>query len=124
MAKVIGVGGVFFKSPDPNKLKAWYIEHLGVPDEEDPGVSFQNKNQPANGYIVWGAFKEDTRYFDPADKQYMFNLVVDDLKGALAQVEAAGASVVGDIEEYDFGDFGWFMDPDGNKVELWQPRHK
>lgn len=122
MAKVVGVGGVFFKSPDPEGLRAWYVEHLGIPDEEGPGVSFRNADQPRDGYLVWGGFREDTRYFDPADKDYMFNFVVDDLRGALAQVERAGAALVGEVEEYDYGDFGWFMDPDGNKVELWQPK--
>lgn len=122
MAKVVGIGGVFFRSPDPDALTRWYVEHLGVPDEEGPGVMFPNQDQPGDSYHVWGPFKKDTKYFDPADKQYMFNLVVDDLKGALGQVAAAGATIVGEIEEYDFGDFGWFMDPDGNKVELWQPK--
>jgi len=120
MARVIGVGGVFFKSPDPGKLKAWYIQHLGFPADEDPGVSFSNKNLPDSAYVVWGPFAADTRYFDPADKAYMFNLVIDDLDDALQQV--AGAEIVGEVEEYDFGRFGWFLDPDGNKVELWQPQ--
>lgn len=122
MARVIGVGGVFFKSSDPERLRKWYVEHLGFPDEEGPGVSFRSADQPADAYLVWGPFKQDTSYFDPADKAYMFNLVVDDLQGALAQVERGGATIVGEIEEYEYGDFGWFMDPDGNKVELWKPK--
>jgi predicted enzyme related to lactoylglutathione lyase len=122
MAKVLGVGGVFFKSPDPDRLYDWYIEHLGVTKNDEPGVSFQNSAQPPAGFVVWGAFDANTKYFEPADKQYMFNLVVDDLEGALRQVEKGGAKLVGDIDSYDFGSFGWFIDPDGNKVELWQPR--
>ncbi len=122
MAKVLGVGGVFFKSADPDRLYDWYAEHLGVTKKDEPGVSFQNSAQPAAGYIVWSAFDNDTKYFDPADKQYMFNLVVDDLDGALQQVAKGGAELVGEVEAYDFGSFGWFIDPDGNKVELWQPR--
>jgi predicted enzyme related to lactoylglutathione lyase len=77
---------------------------------------------PADGFVVWSAFQADTKYFDPAKKQYMFNLIVDDLDGALQQVQAGGAELVGDVEAYDFGRFGWFMDPDSNKVELWEPK--
>jgi predicted enzyme related to lactoylglutathione lyase len=112
MARVIGIGGVFFKSADPEKLYDWYVEHLGVRKNDGPGVSFMNSDQPAGGYLVWGAFNSDTQYFDPATRQYMFNLVVDDLDGALEQVQAGGAN----------GRFGWFMDPDENKVELWEPK--
>ena len=122
MAKVLGVGGVFFKSADPDRLYRWYSEHLGIMKGKEPGVSFQNAEQPPNGFIVWSAFKDTTEYFDPADKQYMFNLVVDDLEGALQQVEKGGGEIVGEVESYEFGSFGWFVDPDGNKVELWQPR--
>lgn len=123
MAKVIGVGGVFFKAEDPDKLIAWYAEHLGVVKTEDPGVSFMTADQPPDGYLVWGPFKSDTSYFDPANKQYMFNLIVDDLESALQQVRTGGAEVIGEIASYDFGRFGWFMDPEGNKVELWEPNH-
>jgi predicted enzyme related to lactoylglutathione lyase len=122
MAKVLGVGGVFFKSPDPELLYSWYSEHLGISKSDESGVSFQNSEQSPAGYLVWSAFDENTKYFDPADKQYMFNLVVDDLEGALQQVEKGGAKLIGEIESYNFGSFGWFVDPDGNKVELWQPQ--
>lgn len=122
MARVIGVGGVFFKSEDPDKLYQWYAEHLGINKTDDPGVSFMTGDLPADGFVVWSAFQADTKYFDPAKKQYMFNLIVDDLDGALQQVQAGGAELVGDVEAYDFGRFGWFMDPDGNKVELWEPK--
>ena len=122
MARVVGVGGVFFKSEDPDKLYKWYAEHLGINKTDDPGVSFTTTDLPADGFVVWSAFQADTKYFDPAKKQYMFNLIVDDLDGALQQVHAGGAELVGDVEAYDFGRFGWFMDPDGNKVELWEPK--
>lgn len=122
MAKVIGVGGVFFKSKDPDRLYDWYVEHLGINKTDEPGVSFMTADQPKAGCLVWSAFRADTQYFDPAAKDYMFNLIVDDLDGALDQVRAGGAELVGDVEDYDFGRFGWFMDPDGNKVELWEPK--
>ena len=122
MAKVVGVGGVFFKARDPDSLGAWYKEWLSLPVEPPYGASFRPGDQPRGALTVWGPFKADTTYFDPARKEFMFNLIVDDLDGALAQVEEGGARVVGEIEEYDYGRFGWFMDPEDNKVELWEPR--
>jgi predicted enzyme related to lactoylglutathione lyase len=121
MARVIGVGGVFFKTENPGGLYDWYVEHLGITKNDGPGVFFMTTDQPDKGYLVWGAFESDTRYFDPATKEFMFNLIVDDLDGALGQVRAGGAEIVGKIESHDNGRFGWFMDPDGNKVELWEP---
>ena len=124
MAKVLGVGGIFFKSPDPQRLYQWYSQWLSLNVESEAGVSFVSfhpRTMPGNGYTVWSAFGSTTTYFSPSDKEFMFNLVVDNLEGALSQVKAGGAQVVGDIEKSDYGQFGWFMDPDGNKVELWQP---
>ena len=119
MATVRGVGGIFFTSPDPARLRAWYAKWLGIP-AEGPGASFAPDAMPAGGVTVFSAFTADTTYFAPATRGFMFNLIVDDLEGALAQVRAGGAQVVGDVEAYDYGRFGWFVDPDGNKVELWQ----
>jgi predicted enzyme related to lactoylglutathione lyase len=123
MAKAIGVGGVFFKTEDPQGLAAWYRDWLGLPiDETYGGASFKPETMPAGGYTVWAPFQASTDYFEPSTRPYMLNLVVDDLNGALAQVREGGAEVIGEIEDYDYGRFGWFMDPDGNKVELWEPR--
>jgi predicted enzyme related to lactoylglutathione lyase len=123
MAKAIGVGGVFFKTEDPQGLAAWYRDWLGLPiDETYGGASFKPETMPAGGYTVWAPFQASTNYFEPSTRPYMLNLVVDDLNGALAQVREGGAEVIGEIEDYDYGRFGWFMDPDGNKVELWEPR--
>lgn len=123
MAKVIGVGGVFFKTEDPQGLSAWYRDWLGLPiDETYGGASFRPDTMPRGGYTVWAPFQASSTYFGPSTKAYMFNLVVDDLDGALAQVREGGAEIVGEIEEYEYGRFGWFLDPDGNKVELWEPR--
>jgi predicted enzyme related to lactoylglutathione lyase len=124
MAKVLGVGGVFFKSPDPQMLCAWYAQHLGLPVQNETGATFAvfpPEGMPPGGYTVWSPFAADTTYFAPGDKSYMFNLVVDDLAAALEQVRAGGAQVMDQIERSEYGQFGWFMDPDGNKVELWQP---
>jgi predicted enzyme related to lactoylglutathione lyase len=122
MATVLGIGGVFFTSPDPQVLNAWYRQHLGFDLSDQPGVAFFPKTMPARGYTVWSVFPASTRYFDPSTRGFMINLVVDDLDAALAQVRAGGARLEGDVESYDNGRFGWFVDPDGNKVELWEPR--
>lgn len=122
MAKVLGVGGVFFRCEDPEKLGAWYQEWLGVPVEPPYGASFRPDTVPAGGLTVWGPFKKDTEYFDPSRREFMINLMVDDLDGALAQVAEGGAEVMDEIMEEDYGRFGWFVDPEGNKVELWEPK--
>ena len=121
MAKVIGLGGVFFKSPDPEALGRWYARWLGVPVQHPYGAMFLPGAVPPGGGNVWSPFAADTAYFDPSDRPYMFNLMVDDLDGALAQVRDGGADVLPKSEDSEFGRFGWFIDPDGNKVELWQP---
>ena len=121
MARAIGIGGVFFKSGNRKGLGAWYAEHLGLEIDDFGGVGFDVSQLPGTAFCVWGPFEESTTYFDPSEKPFMVNLVVDDLDGALAQVEQGGAEIVGEIEEYDFGRFGWFVDPEGTKIELWQP---
>jgi predicted enzyme related to lactoylglutathione lyase len=121
MAKVVGLGGVFFKAVDPEKLGQWYLQWLDLPVEHPYGASLKHEHLPAAGYSVWSPFKMDTTYFAPSDQTFMINLIVDDLDGCLARVREGGAEVMGDIEESEFGRFGWFCDPEGNKVELWQP---
>jgi predicted enzyme related to lactoylglutathione lyase len=121
MAKVLGVGGIFFKSPDPQKLMEWYTRWLNFPAGDGGSVSFMPASMPDNGMTVWSPFKADTTYFAPSVQAYMFNLVVDNLDEALQQVQEGGANLVGQPEDYSYGRFGWFIDPDGNKVELWQP---
>jgi len=122
MARVVGVGGIFFKSEDSDKLYEWYAEHLGIIKNDGPGIAFMTADQPDAGYLVWSAFQSDTHYFDPASKGFMFNLIVDDLDGALEQVQVGGPQLIGKIESHENGKFGWFMDPDRNKVELWEPK--
>ncbi|NMB90612.1 MAG: VOC family protein, partial [Chloroflexi bacterium] len=124
MAKVLGVGGIFIKSPDPVRLQGWYTQWLGINAQNEQGMSFaifQPGMMPENSYTLLSAFDSETDYFAPSSKEFMFNLVVDNLEEALSQVAAGGAQVVGDIDKSEFGNFGWFIDPDGNKVELWQP---
>jgi predicted enzyme related to lactoylglutathione lyase len=120
LAKVLGVGGIFLKSPDPKRLYEWYAKYLGM-EFEDWGTAYYPKTMPANGQTVWSAFPAATKYFEPSAKDYMFNLIVDNLEEALKQVQEGGAEVIGNIEKLEYGAFGWFVDPDGNKVELWEP---
>ena len=120
MAKVLGIGGIFFKSKDPEKLCAWYEEWLSFSiDKSTASASFRFDRMPRSSFTVWSPFQSNTTYFAPSDKGYMINLIVDDLDEALEQVARGGAEIIGEIEAYDNGRFGWFIDPDGNKVELW-----
>lgn len=120
MAKVLGVGGVFFKSPDPKRLHEWYAKWLGM-ELGDWGTAYAPSNMPANSQTVWSAFDANTDYFAPSEQRFMFNLIVDNVEEAIQQVREGGAEIVGVIEKMDYGSFGWFLDPDGNKVELWEP---
>jgi len=125
--KVLGVGGVFFRSPDPGRLANWYRDVLGLEIEawgDTHGTSFSPDAMPANAFTVWSAFSSDTEYFGDRRQSFMINLVVDDLDAALANVRAAGGKLIPDKEEHDFGRFGWIEDPDGNRVELWEPPEK
>lgn len=121
MAKALGIGGIFFKSRDPKALMAWYQSALGMPAESPDYATFFSATMPGGGCTTFSPFKSTTDYFAPSQRDFMFNLVVDDLDGALSQVAAAGAELVGEVESYEYGRFGRFMDPDGNKVELWEP---
>ena len=120
MARALGIGGVFFKSPDPGRLCDWYQRWLGLRIGAYPGTEFHARDLPVGAYTVWSAFPADTEYFGPADQSFMVNLIVDDLDAALAQVAEGGAQVVKEPEESELGRFGWFVDPDGHRVELWQ----
>ncbi|MBL4661416.1 MAG: VOC family protein [Alcanivoracaceae bacterium] len=120
--KVKGIGGVFFKSKNSEELTQWYHKYLGFDLDEYNCVTFNPKTMPDNGYTVWSAFKADTDYFEPSKQQFMINLLVDDVEQMLKQVEEGGATIVGEILDEDYGVFGWFLDPEGFKVELWCPK--
>ena len=112
--KVTGIGGVFFRARDPQALGSWYAEHLGVPVSEGHAIFPESRN------TVWSPFSEDTDYW-PAEKQSMVNFTVRDLDAMLAQLRAAGVEVDDRIEDAEYGRFGWAADPEGNRIELWQP---
>jgi predicted enzyme related to lactoylglutathione lyase len=126
MKRVTGLGGVFFKTTDPKKTKEWYGKHLGLPVGEY-GVSFQwidpdNKEAKAPAITSWSPFAADTKYFQPSEKPFMFNYRVENLVELLKVLKEEGVQIVGEVEEYPYGKFGWIMDPDGNKIELWEPK--
>ena len=123
MGKVLGIGGVFFKSPEPAKLGEWYKQWLGVPYGPH-GAFLPATELPPEAKIVWSPFSKDTTYFQPSTQPFMLNLIVDNLDEALAQVKEGGATIIGEPEDYPYGKFGRFLDPDGNKVELWQLKQK
>jgi predicted enzyme related to lactoylglutathione lyase len=124
MARVTGIGGVFFKSRgDHAALAAWYAKHLGMQLEPWGGAVLRWPEDRADdqGLTVWHVADRDTQWFAPSDASFMINYRVDDLDGLVAQLRADGVEVVGDPESHENGKFAWIMDPDGNKVELWEP---
>jgi len=123
MRRVTGLGGVFFKTNDPEKMKEWYRTHLGIESDQYGGMfEWRDKEKPEKVcYTAWGPFSKDTKYFQPSEKPYMFNYRVENLVALLEQLRKEGVQVVGEIEEYEYGKFGWIMDPEGNKIELWEP---
>ena len=124
MKRVTGIGGIFFKARDPLALRAWYKKHLGVDVQEWGGAAFQWKDdsgKPAGGQTVWSISGNDSEYFAPSAAPFMVNYRVADLAALLQVLREEGCNVVGKMEESEFGKFGWVMDPENNKVELWQP---
>lgn len=121
--RVTGLGGVFFKSQNPGALKDWYKKHLEIDSGEHGAMFFwRDHEDPAReGNTVWSIFPDDTDYFRPGTREFMFNYRVENLEELLRLLKQEGVEIVGEIEEYPYGKFGWIMDPDGNKIELWEP---
>jgi predicted enzyme related to lactoylglutathione lyase len=119
--RVTGIGGFFFKSENPNATKEWYKNHLGLPTD-DYGCTFNWKDKDGKDCSTqWSPFASDTKYFQPSEKQFMMNFRVDDLEALLKILKEEGVTIVGEMETHDYGKFGWILDPEGNKIELWQP---
>ena len=114
MEKITGIGGVFFKAKDAEALRRWYGDNLGI--DVDPGWGGAQF-----GDTVWSIFKGSTRYFEPSAQPFMINYRVANLDAMLAQLRAAGVEVDEKVDETEFGRFGWAMDPEGNRIELWEP---
>jgi predicted enzyme related to lactoylglutathione lyase len=123
MRRVTGIGGVFFKAKDPKALGEWYLRHLGLPVEAWGGAAFRwaDDNPNGAGTTIWSPFKDDTDYFAPSAAPFMVNFRVADLHALLAALREEGCDVQDKVEESEFGKFGWVVDPEGNKLELWEP---
>lgn len=126
MKRVIGLGGIFFKSEDHQKTKDWYEKHLGIPMESWGAVfPWMRKDKPEEEtYTAWSVFKKDTKYLDPSKHDFMINYQVENLHELLELLKKEGVQVMEKAEESEFGKFGWIMDPDGRKIELWEPPKK
>ncbi len=123
MRRVTGVGGVFFKAKDPEALYQWYEKHLGIQREpHGGGATFRWKDDhDGAGTTAWCIFPASSNYFDPSSAPFMINLRVDNLDALLAVLEKEGVSIDPKRDSYDFGKFAWIYDPEGNKIELWEP---
>lgn len=123
MKRVTGIGGIFFKCEDPDAIKKWYKAHLGI-GAQDWGAMFEwrEKDEPNRiGTTTWSPFKRDTPYFAPSEKNYMFNYRVENLDALLELLKSEGVEIVGEPQSFEYGKFAWIMDPEGNKIELWEP---
>ena len=124
MAKVTGIGGIFFKSrSDSAALGAWYQKHLGIPVESWGGavLRWPEDRGEDKGLTVWSVADKESKWFNPSDSAFMINYRVDNLSELIAQLRANGIEIVNGPESHENGKFAWIMDPDGNKVELWEP---
>lgn len=119
MARAVGVGGVFLKASDPQKLSAWYAEHLGIPAQDGGTLAFEGPE--SMGMTVFAHFPESTKYFGEGPQQAMINFRVDDLDALLTQLAGANVRIDPNREDYEYGRFAWIWDPEGNRVELWEP---
>ena len=124
MKRVTGIGGIFFKAKDPVALRAWYKQHLGIAVEEWGGATFpwvDDNGKPAAGTTIWSVSSAEGDYFAPSTSSFMVNYRVADLQSLLQALRSEGCHVLEKTDDSEYGTFGWVIDPEGNKVELWQP---
>lgn len=121
--RVTGIGGIFFATDDPKAIKEWYGKNLGLAiDEYGSPFEFRNANRPEEiNYLMWSPFKTGNEYFLPSKKDFMINYRVQHIEALVEQLKANGVKVLNEIETYDYGKFVHIMDPEGNKIELWEP---
>ena len=121
--RITGIGGIFFKAKDPKAMYAWYQKHLGMPLSDFGGAVLRWPDDTAEdrGVTVWHVAGKDSKWFSPSDSSFMINYRVDNLDEMLAQLRASGIEIVKGPESAENGKFAWIMDPEGNKVELWEP---
>ncbi len=122
-ARVTGIGGIFFKAKDPQELGRWYREHLGMAIEGNMALFAWRggKDGEVQGHTVWSIFPADTKYFGEDGAAFMVNYRVKDLDRVLAALRAEGVDVAPKVEDSEYGRFGWITDPEGNRIELWEP---
>ena len=124
MKRVTGIGGIFIKSENTARLRAWYQKHLGIDVEEWGGTAFRwagPHNPDGHGTTVWSVFEASSKYFEPSSAPFMVNYRVDKLHDLIAVLRQEGCEVIDKVDESEYGKFGWVVDPDGNKIELWEP---
>ncbi len=124
MPGVTGIGGIFFRARNPKVLAEWYRTHFGMKVEEEGHSVFlwpdgQTPDKP--GSTIWSIFPEGTDYFGTGGQSFMINYRVDDLEALITDLRGAGVTVDERVEEYEYGKFGWCIDPEGNRIELWEP---
>jgi predicted enzyme related to lactoylglutathione lyase len=121
--KVTGIGGIFFKCQNPGSMKEWYNQHLGlVTNEYGSLFEFRSSDKPENKeYLQWSPFSNDTTYFEPSPKEFMINYRVENLEELVEELKRSGVTILDAIEVYDYGKFVHILDPENNKIELWEP---
>jgi predicted enzyme related to lactoylglutathione lyase len=123
MKRVTGIGGIFFKCKDPDKMKKWYQTNLGLNTNENGAVFewFQGADSTKKGFTQWSPFDEKSKYFEPSSKDFMINYRVENIAALVEELKKNGVTVVDTIETYDYGKFVHILDVEGNKIELWEP---
>lgn len=124
MKKVTGIGGIFFKCKDLGKITEWYQKNLGL-DTNPYGASFEWYEAPderKKAMTQWTPFADNTKYFEPSGKDFMINYRVENLEALVEELKENGVTILDDIESYDYGKFVHILDPEGNKIELWEPK--
>ncbi|HVW14245.1 MAG TPA: VOC family protein [Mucilaginibacter sp.] len=123
MKRVTGIGGIFFKCKDPNKMKEWYQAHLGFGTEQY-GTMFEWREEADSnkkGYTVWSPFPATTKYFEPSSQDFMINYRVENIEALVEELRKEGVTVLDKIESYEYGKFVHILDAEGNKIELFEP---
>ena len=123
MKRVTAIGGIFFKCHDPEKIKKWYSSHLGL-NTDEYGTSFEwrKSSDPAmKGFTVWSPFSDDTKYFDPSESSFMINYRVENIEALVDILRKEGVTIVDELDVCEYGKFIHILDPEGNKIELWEP---
>lgn len=123
MKKVTGIGGIFFKCKDPDKMRAWYKNHLGLKTNEYGSVFEwrQGADSTKKGFTQWNPFTEKTKYFEPSTREFMINYRVENLEALVEELKKEGVTITDQVESYDYGKFVHILDIEGNKIELWEP---